>query len=56
MATWEIAFEGGSGEIEAEEASGKLSLDETWAFILGVNGHIALAVPAKRVVAITTVE
>jgi hypothetical protein len=50
---WEIVYETSSDEHTVEEVEGKLSLDETWAFILSPAGHIALAVPAARVVSIT---
>lgn len=50
---WEFTYEGDDGEATVEEVEGKLSLDETWAFVLSSAGHIALAVPAKRIVSIS---
>ena len=53
---WEIAYDNGEGNIEVDEVSGKLSLDSAWAFVLSPLGHISLAIPASRVVAINAVD
>lgn len=54
---WEFVYDGGSDEgVEVEETTGKLSLDETWAFVLSPQGHIALAIPARRVISITALD
>jgi len=52
MATWTVTYDDGE-EIRMETATGKLSLDPTWAFIIDTDrpvSTIVLAVPAKRVV------
>ena len=52
MTMWTITYEDGE-EIRQETASGKLSLDPTWSFIIDPTRNppsIVLAVPAARVI------
>lgn len=52
MATWIVTYEDGD-EIREEVVTGKLSLDQTWAFVIDANrpvSTITLAVPAHRII------
>ena len=58
MPSWTITYDDGENE-QSASAGGKLSLDQTWAFVLdtsGMSSVIVLAVPQHRVIDIRVNE
>ena len=54
MSTWTVEFDDGEN-LQTATASGKLSLDHTWMFIMDPNrpvSTIVLAIPARCVISI----
>jgi hypothetical protein len=51
--SWTVTYDDG-GDVRTTGATGKLSLDPTWLFIMGMDGSarqsIVLAVPSWRVI------
>ena len=57
--SWTITYDDGGEELQTASASGKLSLDSTWAFILDTSGNapvIVLAVPQHRIIQVEVDE
>lgn len=58
MNTWTITYDDGE-DLREETITGKLSLDQTWAFIMDTDrtpSAVILAVPAHRVIDIKEIR